>query len=81
MKKLDPIQYLTGFLTGISLDFATEGILLNPYSPLISFAVISWILDVGKLTCSSILALLFGLALSGYTYQIWWMSRPRLEER
>ena len=50
-------------------------------SLLVSFSVVSWILGTGKTSSGSILAFLLGLALSGYTYQTWWMSRPRLKER
>ena len=49
-------------------------------SLLISFPVVAWIIDIGPLTCGSILLLLLGLAFSIYPYQAWWMSRPKLKE-
>jgi hypothetical protein len=47
-------------------------------SLLISFPVVAWIIDIGPLTCGSILLLFLGLAISIYPYQAWWMSRPKL---
>jgi hypothetical protein len=49
-------------------------------SILLSYSIVTWMMGVGKLTCVSILALLFGLGFSAYPYQTWWMSRPRLKE-
>jgi hypothetical protein len=49
-------------------------------SLLVSFQVVAWIIDIGPLTCGSILLLLLGLAFSVYPYQAWWISRPKRKE-
>jgi hypothetical protein len=49
-------------------------------SLLISFTAAAWILGVRGLTCLNALAFVFGIGFSLYTYQTWWMSRPRLKK-
>ena len=49
-------------------------------SLLLSFSIVAWIIGIDKLTCGSILVLLFGLGFSFYPYQTWLISRPTLKE-